>query len=72
MLREPIRAARYFTPNPSYTYLTVKQKIQSRSNMNKIPYNERTHWSNKSKCDVCLLCDIPLLSDSFGEKIQQN
>lgn len=69
MFREPIRAARYFSSNPTYAYLAVKQKIQIRTNMNKVPYNERTHWIDKSKCDVCLLCDIPLLSDSFGEKI---
>lgn len=69
MMREPVRAVKYFANNPSYAYLAVKQKIQMRGNMNKLPYNERAHWINKGKCDVCMLCDIPLLSDEFGEAI---
>ena len=70
MMREPVRAARYMTANPTYAYLAIKQKIQMRGNMNKLPYNERSHWINKGRCDVCLLCDLPLLSDDFGELLK--
>lgn len=69
MMREPIRAARYLATNPVFAYLAVKQKMQMRGNMNKLPYNEREHWISKGKCDVCRLCDIPLLSDDFGETL---
>jgi hypothetical protein len=69
MVREPVRAARYLSTNRTYAYLAVKQKIQMRGNLNKLPYNERAHWINKGKCDVCRLCDIPLLSDDFGEQL---
>lgn len=69
MIREPVRAARYLSTNPTYAYLALKQKIQMGGNLNKLPYNERAHWINKGKCDVCRLCDIPLLSDDFGEQL---
>ncbi len=38
---------------------------------NKIPHNERSHWINRSKCEVCMACDLPLLSYSLGEKLEQ-
>jgi hypothetical protein len=66
MMREPIRAAKYLLNNPDFATLAIKQKIVTRGNPNKLPYNERAHWINKSKCDVCKLCDIPLLSDEFA------
>ncbi len=69
MKREPLRAFKYLYTNPAYAKLAVKQKIYTKGNPNKLPYNERSHWVNKGKCDVCRLCDIPLLSDDFGEKI---
>jgi hypothetical protein len=72
MLRKPLRAAKYLSGNPGYAALALKQKLITRGNMNKLPYNERSHWINKGKCDVCMLCDIPLLSDEFGELLQKN
>ena len=66
MIREPLRAAKYFINNHDFARLAIKQKIITRGNPNKLPYNERAHWINKSKCDVCKLCDIPLLSDEFA------
>ena len=67
MKREPLRALKYLSGNPQFAYLAIQQKLLTRGNPNKLPYNERAHWVNKSKCDVCRLCDIPLLSDDFGE-----
>lgn len=69
MKEEPIRAFKYLTGNTVFAKLAIKQKFYTRGNPNKLPYNERSHWVNKGKCDVCRLCDIPLLSDEFGEKI---
>lgn len=69
MLRQPIRAFKYLSHNPKFAQLAFKQKIVMRGNMNKLPYNEREHWINKGKCDVCRLCDIPLMSDEFGDAL---
>ena len=69
MLREPFRAFRYLSVNTAFAKIAVKQKWQTRGNPNKLPFNERAHWVNKSKCDVCRLCDIPLLSDELGEML---
>jgi hypothetical protein len=70
MVREPIRAVRYMTNNPMFTSLAIRQKLYTRGNPNKLPYNERQHWINKSKCEVCRMCDIPLLSDELGEALE--
>ena len=67
---QPLRAAKYFSANPQYALLAIKQKMIMRGNMNKLPYNERSHWVEKGKCDVCRLCDIPLLSDEFGNELK--
>ncbi|MBI1221112.1 MAG: hypothetical protein GC180_00785 [Bacteroidetes bacterium] len=69
MLNQPVRAFKYLSHNPKFASLAFKQKIVMRGNMNKLPYNERKHWVNKGKCDVCRLCNIPLMSDDFGEAL---
>ena len=66
MKKNPMRALKYMLINPPYTVLALKQKIITRGNPNKLPYNERAHWVNKSKCDVCLLCDIPLMTNEIA------
>jgi hypothetical protein len=71
MIREPFRGIKYLTKNPKFTKIALWQKIYTRGNPNKLPYNERAHWVNKGKCDVCLLCDIPLLSDELGDLLAQ-
>lgn len=68
--RDPLRALRYLTQNPSFARLALKQKLQLHGKPNKLPFNERSHWINKSKCEVCRLCNIPLLSDEFGEQLR--
>ncbi len=72
MVREPLRAMKYLANNPAYAALAIRQKLATGGNPNKLPYNERSHWINKSKCDVCRLCDIPLLSDEFGEELARS
>jgi len=71
MRHEPVRAIKYLTGNPAYAALAFKQKLYTRGNPNKLPFNERSHWVNKGKCDVCRLCDIPLLSDEFGNILME-
>jgi hypothetical protein len=70
MMRNPIRGMRFMLSNPSLTELMVKNKMLTRGNPNKLPFNERSHWINKTKCEVCMACDIPLLSHEFGELME--
>lgn len=67
--RQPWRAFRYFYYNKTHALLALKQKLFSKNKANKLPFNERSHWIQISKCETCLLCDLPLLSNSFAEKV---
>lgn len=71
MLRHPLRGLRFMLSNPAITQLMVKNKMVTRGNPNKLPFNERSHWINKTKCEVCMACDIPLMSYEFGELVEQ-
>lgn len=70
MIKNPMRALKYLFTNPHLSKLAVTQKIKANGNPNKLPFNERSHWINKSKCEVCMACDIPLMSDEWGEILE--
>lgn len=70
--KEPARALTYFIHNTKYAKLAINQKIKTFNNLNKLPFNERDHWIRKNKCEICRLCDIPLMSDEFGEFMLQS
>lgn len=65
----PYRALRYFYYNRTHASLALVQKFRLRKKVNKIPFNERSHWVNKSKCEICRLCNIPLLTNELAESI---
>ena len=67
----PFRAAKYFFTHPVMAKLLIKQKLQFRNAINKFPYNERDHWISYSKCELCKVCDMPMLSHEFGESLQK-
>ena len=69
LVKHPFRAMKYFITNPLLSQLAIKQKFLMRSQVNKFPYNERDHWVSYSKCDLCKVCDMPLLSFEFGEQL---
>lgn len=71
MTRNPYRGIKYLTTNFEFAKIAIKQKITMRGNMNKLPFNEREHWVNKSKCEICRLCDIPLLTDELGVMLNE-
>lgn len=72
MLQEPLRAIKYLYNNPVLAKLSLKQKLFTPKILNKIDYNERDRWINKSKCEVCQICDIPLLSYELGEQLNNS
>lgn len=69
MIREPFRAMRYLISNFEFVYLSLALKIASKGNPNKITYNERSIWINKTKAEVCNLCKMPVLSDESAKKL---
>jgi hypothetical protein len=71
MLQRPLRGLRYMLSNPQLVQLIAKNKMVTRGNPNKLPFNERAHWINKSKCEICMACDIPLLTYELGEMMEQ-
>ncbi len=69
MIKQPLRTAKFFLTNPLLSKLYLKQKLSMRKEVNKYPYNERDHWISYSKCDLCRVCNMPLLSFEFGEQL---
>jgi hypothetical protein len=68
--KDPFRALNYFIKHPMMSKLAIKQKLKLRSAVNKFPYNERDHWISWSKCDLCKVCDLPVLSWEMGEQMR--
>lgn len=61
------RTAKYFATNKLMSKFAVKRLIKGDSTKSN-SYN-RDYWLNKTKCDVCKVCDIPLLTAEFAEKL---
>lgn len=59
ILKQPMRAAKYFVTNPTIASLHLKQKIVLRPYVNRYPYNERDHWISTTKCELCKVCALP-------------
>ena len=72
LIKNPMRGLRFIASNPSLSALLIKNKIKTNGDPNKIPHNERSHWINRSKCEVCMACDLPLLSYSLGETLEES
>ena len=68
--KDPFRALNYFIKHPMMAKLAITQKFKMRSAVNKFPYNERDHWISWSKCDLCKVCNLPLLSWEMGEQLE--
>jgi hypothetical protein len=59
--KHAFRAAKYFLTNPSIAALHMKQKVKLRPYVNRFPYNERDHWISTTKCELCNVCQIPVI-----------
>lgn len=69
MKAAPLRALKYLINNPITTSWAIKQVVKSNNQLNKNPVNERSVWLRKTKCEICQVCNIPMLSDTFGESL---
>ena len=69
LLKRPLRAMKYYFTNPMLGTLALKQKLKLKSQVNKFPYNERDHWITFTKCELCQVCNMPLLSWELGETL---
>lgn len=70
MKASPGRAIKFLATNPLTTKWAIQQVIKGRKNVNKNPVNERDLWLAKSKCEICQVCNIPMLSNDFAETIK--
>jgi hypothetical protein len=61
IMRQPLRAAKYFLTNPTIAALHLKQKVKLKPYVNRYPYNERDHWVATTKCELCQVCKIPVI-----------
>jgi Beta-lactamase superfamily domain len=59
IIKQPMRAAKYFLTNPTIASLHLKQKIVLKPYVNRYPYNERDHWISTTKCELCKVCNLP-------------
>jgi hypothetical protein len=69
LIKQPFRSVKWLVTNPIMSALAIKQKLSLRAAVNKYPYNERDHWISYSKCDLCKVCNMPLLSKEFAEQL---
>ena len=68
MLRkEPVRAAKYVLSNP-VTRKWVGQHLKGKSKQAAI-YDQHL-WLSRTKCEICEVCDIPLLDHQFSSRLQ--
>ena len=65
----PFRAVKYYFNNPMLGKLAITQKFRLKNTINKFPFNERDHWITYTKCELCQVCNMPLLSYEFGESL---
>ncbi|MGB1110725.1 MAG: MBL fold metallo-hydrolase [Gammaproteobacteria bacterium] len=59
--KEPVRGVRYMLSNP----LSMKWALKRAMGAGKQEINpfDQNIWLTRSKCDICRLCDLPLLDD---------
>ncbi|MEO8087239.1 MAG: hypothetical protein ABI763_10490, partial [Bacteroidota bacterium] len=69
LMKRPLRALKYYFTNPMLGKLALMQKFKLKSQVNKFPYNERDHWITYTKCELCQVCNMPLLSWELGESL---
>ncbi|PBQ33034.1 hypothetical protein CNR22_15030 [Sphingobacteriaceae bacterium] len=70
MKASPFRALKFLLVNPLTSSWFLKQVLKGRNNVNKNPVNERNLWLTKSKCEICQVCNIPLLSNDFAQSLK--
>ncbi|MFI5149271.1 MAG: MBL fold metallo-hydrolase [Bacteroidia bacterium] len=59
MMRQPLRALKFYLSSPQSTTLWIRQKLLLKPYVNKYPFNERDHWITYSKCSLCAVCKMP-------------
>lgn len=66
MLKQPFRAARYLLGNP-LTRKWAMRRLMHRDNLD-ATYDAGL-WLARTKCEVCQVCDMPLLDSKFSETL---
>ena len=64
--REPIRGARYQLGNP-ITGLWALARLRHGRELRSI--NDSELWLSRTKCEICQVCDLPLLDAALAESL---
>jgi hypothetical protein len=65
--KDLFRTAKYFATNKLMSKFALKRIVKGDGA--KSPSYNRDYWLSKTKCDVCKVCDIPLLTADFAENL---
>jgi hypothetical protein len=64
--REPLRAARYLMSNP-LTGRWAMARLRNRRELSSMYDSEL--WLSRTKCEICQVCDLPLLDAALAESL---
>lgn len=67
MKSDPIRAAKFLLTNPVTGRWAVRQITRPERYVQE-PV-ERKHWLTRTKCEICRICDLPMLDADFSASI---
>lgn len=67
MVREPLRAARFLANNPLTRSWAVRQLRSGGPATQEVA--ARKDWLRRTKCEICGICDLPLLDAGFSESL---
>lgn len=70
MLFEPLRAARFLATNPLTRTWAFRQLRNPSRVQNEV--TDRKEWLRRTKCEVCRVCDLPLLDHDFSESMNDH
>jgi hypothetical protein len=68
MKKEPLRAARFLASNPITRAWGVQQFLHPARNLQEVA--PRREWLLRTKCEICRICDLPLLDARFSAAIR--
>jgi hypothetical protein len=64
--REPLRAARYFLSNPLTGRFAMARLRRGNEPQ---PMYDSELWLSRTKCEICQVCDLPLLDAALAESL---
>lgn len=70
MKKQPWRGARFLMQNPLTLSWAVKQVLNPEKSKADNQVYDQNVWLTRTKCEVCRVCDMPMLSAEFANKLE--